>query len=541
MQQLKPLHASFLYADTTHSNANVSLLYIYDQSTAPGGVVRFKSILAHIASRLDRAPLFRRRLQRVPLELDLPYWVEDDNFDLEYHVRHIALPKPGDWRQFCIQASRIHARALDLNRPLWEIYVIEGLDSFLDLPEGSFALLVKTHRAALDVDQAGVLTQLLHDDTATPPAPPPPPPWFPETPPGRWSMAWHGALHTASSPLRLAGPLLRAAAQVAPAVLSLAGERLRDPGSSPVTRFNSVVSAHRVFDTRRFLVSECDEIRKLVRGATLLDVMLAVCGGALRNYLDAQIELPEASLSAIAPRQMAPGAEPAAREDVAWLHVPLGTDVADPLRRLAAVHRHMLSADKVARAVGAKALADVGEQATAATLSLGRKLIGRAALSLGRHSPLANCSITHVPGAKQPQYLCGARMTYGSAILPISDGMGLAFALSVYDGRVVLSPTSCRELMPDPEAFAQAVRDSFQDYLALARRSVPAAAAQANVRDKAKATAAKAPTQAATRSPTKVKVPQPTAAPRPRAARGVKPSRLVRTPSGTPSRPNRSA
>ncbi|MBL0149458.1 MAG: wax ester/triacylglycerol synthase family O-acyltransferase [Ideonella sp.] len=520
MHQLTPHEASFLYSDTTHSNSNVSLLHIYDQSTAPGGVVRFKSILAHIASRLDRAPLFRRRLQRVPLELDHPYWVEDENFDLEYHVRHIALPKPGDWRQFCIQASRIHARALDLNRPLWEIYVIEGLDSFLDLPEGSFALLVKTHRAAVDVGQAGELTRLLHDDTATPPAAPPSPPWFPESPPGRLAMVCRGAVNTVSSPLRLAAPLARAAAQVAPAVLSLAGERLMHPDSSPVTRFNSVVSPHRVFDTRRFLVTECDEIRALVRGATLVDVMLAVCGGALRSYLDAQTELPDVSLSAIAPRSM----EPNASDDVAWLHVPLGTDLADPVKRLAAVHHHTRGADKVARAIGAKSLDDVGQQASAATLSLSRKLIGRVALSLGQRSPLANCTMTHVPGPALPQYLCGARMTYDSAILPIADGMGLVFALTVYDGRVVLSPTSCRELMPDPEAFAQAVRDSFQDYLALARKA-PAPALK-----KTAARAAAVRAKAAPKPATPAKRPT------------VKPARAARpTPSGRPSRPAPSA
>jgi len=145
MSQLSPHDATFLYSDTTNSNANVTLIHIYNQSTAPGGTVRFKTILAHIASRLDRLPVLRQKLRRVPLDLDYPYWVDDEHFDLEYHVRHIALPKPGDWRQFCIQASRIHARPLDLNRPLWEIYVIEGLDGFLDLPVGSFALLTKMH------------------------------------------------------------------------------------------------------------------------------------------------------------------------------------------------------------------------------------------------------------------------------------------------------------------------------------------------------------------------------------------------------------
>ncbi|MBE0547401.1 MAG: wax ester/triacylglycerol synthase family O-acyltransferase, partial [Rubrivivax sp.] len=177
MSQLSAHDASFLYSETTHSNANVTLIHIYNQSTAPGGTVRFKTILAHIAGRLDRLPILRQKLRRVPLDLDFPYWVDDEQFDLEYHVRHIALPKPGDWRQFCIQASRIHDRPLDLNRPLWEIYVIEGLDGFLDLPVGSFALLTKIHHAAIDVENGNQITMLLHDLSATPPAPAPPAPW----------------------------------------------------------------------------------------------------------------------------------------------------------------------------------------------------------------------------------------------------------------------------------------------------------------------------------------------------------------------------
>ena len=210
MSQLSGHDANFLYADTTRSNANVSLLHIYDQSTVPGGTLRFKTLLAHIESRLDRSPVFRRRLQRVPLELDYPYWVEDENFDLEYHVRHIALPKPGDWRQFCIQVSRIHARPLDLDRPLWEIYVIEGLDSFLDLPAGSFALLTKTHHAAVDPAFGSELTALLHDASATPPAPAPPAPWFAARAAGAATMLWRGVCSTLASPVRLARPLSRA-------------------------------------------------------------------------------------------------------------------------------------------------------------------------------------------------------------------------------------------------------------------------------------------------------------------------------------------
>ncbi len=474
MRQLSGHDAGFLYSDTTHSNANVSLLHIYDQSTAPGGVVRFKAILAHVERQLHKAPLFRQRLQRVPLALDHPYWVDDENFDLEYHVRHIALPKPGDWRQFCIQVSRLHARALDLDRPLWELYVIEGLDSFLELPVGSFALLIKTHLAAIDLNELSGLTRLLHDNSAAPPLPAPPAPWFADAAPGRFSLACHGLVNSATAPLRLVRPLARLATHLAPAAVALASEMLLRPQNLPATRFNSVVSPHRVFETRRFTEAEFESVRKLVRGATFDDAVLAVCGGALRRFLLDQGELPEGhSLAAIMP---VPTAEP---DTLAWRHLHLGTDIADAVARMAAIRAQRVAApDAVARVLGSRVLAEAAEQASAALLAWTRRWVGRASARLGSRTPPANCTISlisPVPALNQALYLCGARMTYYSAILPITDGLGLAFAVTRYDGRVLISPTSCRELMPDPEAFATCLRDSFQEYLALAAAPRPAA------------------------------------------------------------------
>jgi hypothetical protein len=138
------------------------------------------------------------------------------------------------------------------------------------------------------------------------------------------------------------------------------------------------------------------------------------------------------------------------------------------VERLAAIHAQTGSSEVIARAVGARELTEAGHHVPAATLALTGKLLGRAMTGIGRRSPLASCTITNVPGPAVPLYLCGARMTYFSAIMPISDGMGLVFAVTSYDDRVMISPTSCRELMPDPAVFAQCVRDSFQEYLALA-------------------------------------------------------------------------
>ena len=134
MEQLSALDATFISTETRNAPTHISGLNIYDQATAPGGLVTFKSILANLESRLHLARCFRQKIVRVPFGFDHPYWIEDPDFDLEFHVRHIALPKPGDWRQLCIQVARLHARPLDLGKPLWEMYVIEGLDQVEGLP-----------------------------------------------------------------------------------------------------------------------------------------------------------------------------------------------------------------------------------------------------------------------------------------------------------------------------------------------------------------------------------------------------------------------
>jgi hypothetical protein len=245
----------------------------------------------------------------------------------------------------------------------------------------------------------------------------------------------------------------------------------------PVTRFNSIVSPYRVFETRRFLLSEFREIRRLVPGAKINDAVLAVCAGGLRRYLEANDELPEQDLSTLMPVYVPdPEAAPGSRPEVQWERVMLGMNISDPVKRLAFIKGQTASSTLISRAIGARELTDIGTQAPAATLAITGKMLGRALLGAGRRAPIANCVITNVPGSSVPIYLNGARMTYFSAIMPINDGLGLVFAVTSYDGKIIVSPTSCREQMPDPEVFAQCLRDCFQEYLALARKRARAKA-----------------------------------------------------------------
>jgi WS/DGAT/MGAT family acyltransferase len=468
MRQLRGEDARFVYAESGHANSNITLISIYDPSTAAEGRVHFKGLLKHIESRLHLSPIFRQKLLRVPLGLDFPYWIEDESFDLEYHVRHIALPKPGDWRQFCIQASRIHARPLDLSRPLWEMYLVEGLDSLLNLPKDSFGILAKIHHAAIDAHGGAEITTLLHDITQVPPPPEPPEPWFPDSPPGTVSLLARSLVNNIVRPLVFAGPLTRALGKLTPAVLGSLGDLWLNADRLPITRFNAEVSPHRVFDSRRFFIGEFKRIRDLVPGSTVNDAVLAVCGGALRRYLARHDELPAESLISVAPHSVRGSDLRPDQPGMSLVRVPLRTDLDDPVERLQSIHQYTSSDSDIEQAVGARELTDITKHAPAATLALSARLLADNSIGAGRHEALASCTITNVPGPRIPLYFNGARMTYFSGIMPISDGMGLVFSVTSYDGMIFISATSCREQMPDPEFFAQCIRDSFQEYLAIA-------------------------------------------------------------------------
>ena len=471
MRQLSEHDAAFIYSDNAHANSNVTLLHIYDQSTSPRGVVRFKHILAQLECRLHRLPNFRERILRVPLDLDYPYWIEDDNFNIEYHVRHIALPKPGDWRQFCIQASRIHARPLDLQRPLWELYVIEGLDSFLDLPAGSFAVLLKVHHAAIDIAHGNEITALLHDLSPDSPAPAPAAPWFPEPPPGNAALLARAGLNFATFPLHMRQPLSTGWTALKSAIGTFIGEFTGRSYPFPMTRFNTEVSAHRVFDTRRFALADFKDIRQLVPRASVNDVVLAVCAGGLRRYLALQDELPVESLVAASPIAVHSDREHDGGAEFSWARVALGTHLEDPVKRLKAIHAESSSSKTMAQAMSARELSALAESAPSVAIAASSRMLRAASSQLGDWVPLANCAITNVPGSRLPMYLQGAQLTYVSAIMPISDGMGLVFSVTGYNESMVISFTACAEQIPDPDVFALCLRDSFQEYLMLARPS----------------------------------------------------------------------
>jgi diacylglycerol O-acyltransferase / wax synthase len=203
MRQLSWTDDMMLRAETPATPLQIQLLLIYDPSTAPGGKVTFKGILEELEARLHLADVFRRRLTELPGGWHRPYWVDDPNFDLEYHVRHIGLPQPGDWRQLCIQTTRLHARQVDLRRPPWEITVIEGLNSVPGVPKGSFAMALKLHHCAVDGMASVQMIAALHDLAADSPRPAgPDSPWRPGPLPSNVELLSRTAINAALQPVR---------------------------------------------------------------------------------------------------------------------------------------------------------------------------------------------------------------------------------------------------------------------------------------------------------------------------------------------------
>jgi WS/DGAT/MGAT family acyltransferase len=458
MQQLSGQDASFLYAETPTTPNHVAGVYIYDQSTAPGGLVTFKGILAYLEERLQLARTFRERVVRVPFDLDHPYWIEDECFDLEFHVRHIALPRPGNWRQLCIQAARLHARPLDLNRPLWEMTVVEGLDEVEGLPPGCFAIVWKTHHAAIDGMSGIEMINAVHAG-----APGTPDTWKPEPVPPPLPLLARAGAHAMTNPWRASQTMAR----MMPGLPTMARQMSRRdtrPATVPRTRFNGPVTGHRVFDGRSVPLADAKRIKSSLPGATVNDVALASVGGALRRYLLDKGELPDKPLVAMIPISVRTDQErTAAGNRVSMMMASLATNVDDPVERLKAVTTATHQSKEFANAVGARNLTELSQYVPGLLIGLGSRALGSRALGRVPMRMPFNTTVTNVPGSQVPLYFAGARMVASYGMGPIVHGMGLINIISSYDGSFIFSFTACREMMPDPAFYAACFEDSFNE------------------------------------------------------------------------------
>lgn len=486
MKQLQGMDASFVALETRNSPMHIGSLLIYNPATAPGGFVRYKDILRFFESRMQLSRTMRQRLVRVPFDLDYPYWVEDKDFDLEYHVRHVALPKPGDWRQLCIQAARIFARPLDLTRPPWEFTIVEGIDNVPGVAPGSYAMVTKVHHAAIDGMSGIDLMEALH--TLDPNAPPPDKPdtWKGEDVPNFAELLTKSWINTIANPVRQLDVAAKAMPGVAKAIKGLVSKDFRLHGEmiAPRTRFNAVISPGRVVEGRSVPLADIKLIRAAVPGAKVNDAFLAIIGGAMRKYLAKHGDLPDKTLTAMAPISVRAKDEKGDMgNQVAALIAPLGTHLADPLERLAYVHSQTVNSKAMTDALGARNMTEMSKVSPALFMALGAQLYTRLGLA-DRVGPPFTTVVTNVPGPPVPIYSAGARLESMMGLLCLTDGLGLGHVVQSYCTEATIAFTACRKLMPDPEFYAQCIEDSFTE-----------------LRDAAKAALATAPSAPTSKEP----------------------------------------
>ncbi len=471
MRQLQGMDASFVALETRNSPMHIGSILIYNPATAPGGFVRYKDILSFFQSRLQLSKTVRQRLVKVPFDLDYPYWIEDKEFDLEYHVRHVALPKPGDWRQLCIQAARIFARPLDLTRPPWEFTVIEGLDNVPGVTPGSFAMVSKVHHSAIDGMSGMDLMDALH--TLDPNTPPPnePDTWVGEDPPNFVELLGKSWMNSLTNPGRQLDVAARAMPGVARAIKGLVARDFKLHGEmiAPRTRFNAVISPNRVIEGRSVPLADIKLIRQAVPGAKVNDAFLAIVGGAMRKYLLSKDDLPDKTLTAMAPISVRSNSEKGDMgNQVAAMIAPLGTHLADPLERLAYVNSQTVNSKAMTEAIGARNLTEMSKVSPALFMALGAQLYTRLGLA-NRVSPPFTTVVTNVPGPPVPIYSTGARLESMMGLVCLTDGMGLGHVVQSYVKEASIAFTACRKLMPDPEFYAECIEESFTELRDAAR------------------------------------------------------------------------
>lgn len=467
MRQLTALDASFLYMETHNAPMHISSLGIYDPSTAPGGQVRFKEIIDNTHTRILGLPTMTQKLVDVPMSMDHPYWATDGTFDPEFHIRHIALPKPGDWRQLCILISRLQARPLDRGRPLWELYVIEGLDNVEGMPKGCFAMFNKVHHAAVDGTSGMEMTVAMHDLSPDYHQKRDPAVVTIDRRPSTAELLFRSYINSVTKPFHLFGVAKNTVPGLTKALADLRQGRLTRVTDIPKTRFNGKVSPHRVFDAIRVPLDDVKRIKNALEGATVNDAAITIVGGALRKYLLSKKELPEQSLAAMAPINVRSGSDKDAGNVVSSMTVQVRSDIEDPMERLRAVHESTYNAKELTDAVGAKTMTDYTQYMPSMLFAEAMRLTSR----LGLNSESYNCVITNVPGPPIPLYSTGARLVASFGTGPIMDGLGLFHVISSYCGQFMISATSCREMMPDPGFYRECLQESFDELLAAAENA----------------------------------------------------------------------
>jgi len=472
MQQFNPIDAAMLYMEKPNTPFHVSTISIYDPSTCPKGPPSFDDIIEAVRGCLPGVPPFRRKIARVPFDLDYPYWVEDEYFDLEFHMRHLALPRPGNWKQFKEQISRLISRPMDLSMPPWEMWVIEGLDRAEGFPPGCFATLLKIHHCAIDGQTGVAMLNLLNqsspkkkpivlDDN-----------WEPEEEPEKGQLLRTAYMNAIRRPAKVISQLFSNAPD-------MVRERFNDVSEddkgeetpAPTTILAGDITARRVFDDVVCQFEDIKKIRKVVEGATVNDVCLTIVAEAMRGYLTAHEALPDAPLVSTVPiaTQDIHEADDGGNQ-IAIINVSLHTDIADSIERLKVITKETSKKKAMQKGVVMKTMLEVVHNLPGALVGLAARTAPLLILRATEKGGIPNTMVTNVPGPRDPLYLLGAKMVHSIGCSPMVNGGSILHAVSSFEDRFMFSFTACPDLLKDADFYRDCIEAGIADVIKAANK-----------------------------------------------------------------------
>src|SRR5438552_2570546 len=460
MERLSGLDASFLYLESPNNHMHVAATMTFDPSTVEGGY-SFDTVRELLQSRLHLLPQFRQRLAAVPFNLHHPVWVEDPDFDLDYHLRRVAAPAPGSYHELADIAGDIAGRPLDRSRPLWEMYIVEGLE------HGHIGTIAKMHHSTIDGVSGANLMVYLFDMEPNPAEEPEGPEREPEHMPSDAELLAYAIRSRLRRPLQVASVIPKAATSVVNVVRERRSTDTVSPPApltAPRTSFNGAITPHRKVAYTIASLSDVKAIKNAF-GTTVNDVVLAVVGGGLRRYLQRTGQLPDKSLIATVPISVRPPEGEDAgvgANKVSAMFTSLATAVDDPVARLRRIHEVTKGAKEEHNAVGADMLQSLTEFAAPRLFGLAMRLYSNMKLA-DRGPVIHNLVISNVPGPPMPLYFAGAKLVSLFPMGPVMEGAGLNITVISYMDAVDIGLMVCREAVPDVWDMAADIEESLAE------------------------------------------------------------------------------
>jgi diacylglycerol O-acyltransferase / wax synthase len=463
MRKLSGIDATFLYMETAETPMHISSLLMCEP--AAKGASSYEALKAQIVERLHEIPSFHRKLKHTPFYIDHPVWVDAEIVDLDYHIKHARLPEPGNLDQLRMIVQGLHSVPLDRERPLWQFTIIEGVeDPAFGLKKGSFALYTKAHHASIDGGAGVSAMDILSDQEPTPrPALPSNQVRLSKEEPGFFELiggAYGKFAQQQYDMLKMSPAYVKALRKVVQNSIEDSGSLLDSLKPAPKTRFNVRIQKQRAFGAQSLPIKEVIGIAKAT-GTTLNDVVLAICGGALRNYLRGHDELPKRALVAAVPVSLREVGDKSGANQVASMNCEIGTDIDDPLARLKAVNKNAKRAKKSLAAIKDVFPKDYSFFGAPIMVSAMAQLTSRTKL-VDLMPAAMNVAISNVPGSRKPMYFAGSKVISNFPVSIATHGCALNITLTSYIDRLDFGLIACKIAVPDVQDIADDILAEFK-------------------------------------------------------------------------------